>query len=204
MEKAFQLATGSQTYRLPSRYTITSQLNQLYASKQQEILDKLKRQPAASLALTLDYWTSLSNESYLGVTCHFIDEDWKMNVCTLAVDHAEQRHTSDNVRDQILKIIKHWEIEDKVMVIITDNANNMVKAARELPFSSFTCSAHSLQLSLNKALKECNAEEALAKLRRIVGHYKRSPASFTELKQTMAEKGEKPESLVSIKYCNGV
>jgi hypothetical protein len=198
LAEAFQYATGCKSYQLPSRYVINSQMDQLYSAKRNELAQKLAAQPNKSVALTLDYWTSLQNENYLGVTCHYIqDNSWLMSSHALAVDYSSERHTSENVKKQIIKILKDWDIEDKVIVIITDNAANMVKAAKELPYGSFTCASHSLQLSLNKALKECNADFVLAKLRRIVGHFKRSPASFAELTDIMVQQGEKAEALVS-------
>lgn len=49
------------------------------------------------IALTADIWTSLATEAYLGVTCHFITEDWKMKTLTLATMPLDERHTGANI-----------------------------------------------------------------------------------------------------------
>ena len=40
---------------------------------------------AASVALTGDNWTSVSNDNYLGVTAHFIDNVWKLRSFALEI-----------------------------------------------------------------------------------------------------------------------
>ena len=57
-------------YELPSRKTLTEKiLTDLYKrtkSKLREFLDT-----SSAVSITTDGWTSVANESYLGVTCHF-------------------------------------------------------------------------------------------------------------------------------------
>jgi len=50
-----------------------------------------------SLALTTDFWTSNNNESYCGITGHWIDCDWKLTSVTLGCLHVEERRTAANV-----------------------------------------------------------------------------------------------------------
>ena len=40
-----------------------------------------------NFSFTCDCWTSIANETYIGVTCHFIDEDWISRSYVLACDH---------------------------------------------------------------------------------------------------------------------
>ncbi len=40
------------------------------------IAEKIKNK---KVALTGDKWSSVSHQSYLGLTCHYIDDDWKLN-----------------------------------------------------------------------------------------------------------------------------
>ena len=33
--------------------------------------------PNNSVSITTDYWSSIANDGYLGVTCHFLNEDFE-------------------------------------------------------------------------------------------------------------------------------
>ena len=44
---------------------------------------------AVHVALTAYYWSSLANDSYLGVTGHTIDHCWSLHSFALAVYHVE-------------------------------------------------------------------------------------------------------------------
>ena len=53
---------------------------------------------AKDVALTGDQWTSVSNDNYLGVTVHFIDNAWKLRSFALEVNKTEARHTGELCR----------------------------------------------------------------------------------------------------------
>ena len=67
-------------YRIPSRKTLTNCLEQQFAEKKAELKRKLA---TVDVALTTDCWTALTTESYITVTCHYIEE---------YVDFHEQEH----------------------------------------------------------------------------------------------------------------
>jgi len=135
-----------------------------------------------SLALTTDFWTSNNNESYCGITGHWIDGDWKLNSVTLGCMRVEERHTAANVASLYSQFADEWHIADKIRCIVTDNARNMVAAISRTAFSHLPCVAHCLQLSILEGLKASDASPLLAKCRHIVGHFKHSAANTTELK----------------------
>ena len=49
---------------------------------------------------------------------------------TLAVRLFDRLHTAERVRSLLDVIMKEWDIDQKLYVIITDNGSNMVKAFR--------------------------------------------------------------------------
>jgi len=64
-------------YILPSRTHFTKLMERKY----QEALQKIKsaiNTTNSRMALTTDIWTSVATEAYLGITCHYIGNDWKM------------------------------------------------------------------------------------------------------------------------------
>ncbi|XP_026048972.1 zinc finger BED domain-containing protein 1-like [Astatotilapia calliptera] len=72
----------------------------------------------------------------------------------------------------------------------------MVAAARLLPFEHMPCMAHILQRTVTVSLNDSTFERALAKCRKIVGHFKHSPANAQELKAQQAAHGHQTEPLV--------
>ena len=148
------------------------------------------------MALTSDFWRSIANESYIGITCHAINSSWIPESFALAVFHTEDRHYSDNCANYLLEVIKEWGIFGKVSTITTDNARNIVKAINLLPFEHLSCAARSLQLCVNKGLSEDSIEKLSAKCRKIVAYFKQSPANYSELQQQQEILGSSPEALI--------
>ena len=46
---------------------------------------------------TMDMWTSNQNKGYLCVTCHFIDDKWKIQKRIINFMHLKGRHTGTNL-----------------------------------------------------------------------------------------------------------
>ena len=51
----------------------------------------------SKISLSTDAWTSLVTEAYLGVTCHFIDDNWELVSFNLITLPVEERHTAENI-----------------------------------------------------------------------------------------------------------
>lgn len=85
---------------------------------------------------------------------------------------------------------------EKVTTFGTDNARNVTAAVALLPFEHMPCMAHTLQLSVNKAVDESGADAVLEKCRKIVGHFKHSPANAGELRQQQALLKMKEQMLI--------
>lgn len=194
LQDLIRVATGNSQYATPSRSTIKSRVDQLYAEFKTDVTEKLAK--ANHISLTCDYWSSMANENYLGMTAHFVNSDFELSNHVLDVSYSAERHTSENVAKHIKQLITDWKIENKVNAIVTDNAKNMVNAVTQLPFVHLGCAAHTLQLSVSKALKACDVDVLLSKVRKIVGHVRHSPANYNELKERQEECGETPEILV--------
>jgi hypothetical protein len=56
------------------------------------------------VALTTDCWTSITKESYMTVTVHYVSEKQKMISRVLNTIQLEERHTSENLAAQLMKI----------------------------------------------------------------------------------------------------
>ena len=67
-------------------------------------------------SLTCDGWQSHSLNSYLGVTCHYVDKSFELKKRTLALKFLEESHTSDYLAKMINECSSEWQINDKASI----------------------------------------------------------------------------------------
>ncbi|XP_038149644.1 E3 SUMO-protein ligase ZBED1-like [Cyprinodon tularosa] len=187
-------AANDWNYELPSRATITSHILKLHETEKAKLQQALEKTKV--VALTGDYWTSISNHNYLGVTAHYFDPQWKLQSHALTVVKTEERHFADAVAEHFMQVAREWDIEQKVVSLTTDSARNMIAAARQLPFEHMPCIAHSVHRAVTVSLTNSPFDSALAKCRKVVGHFKHSPANQAQLEQQQVAHHQKKESLV--------
>ena len=179
LEQTLRIALQNDSYTLPSRRTIDGVLGKRYDSK----LADLKTTVGCShaLAITSDFWTSLGNEAYCGITGHWINADWELSSAVLECRHVVERHFAANVAEVFENFAADWDITSKVKAVITDNARNMTSAVALTGFPHIPCMAHSLQLSILHGFKVADTDVLFAKCRKVVGHFKHSSANTAEL-----------------------
>ena len=171
-------------YQIPSRKHIMKVLHDLY--------DNIKARLQAELwsveyvALTTDHWTSHALDSYLGVTAHFVNQDWELVARVLTTKEVRERHTAVNVADDLRTVIEEWNLAPKVAGITTDNARNMVAAVALLPWARVPCF---LQLAVKEGLKVPAVAEILTRCRKVVGHFKHSCVASRALEAAQVRLG---------------
>ena len=106
LQELIRTAAGSETYVLPSRKTVNNRVAMLYESEKVKI--QLLLDCAQHVGLTTDYWTSVANESFLGVTAHFLDEKWDYHAVIIGVYVMEERHFAEAVSRHIRSLIDNW------------------------------------------------------------------------------------------------
>nr|XP_024656963.1 zinc finger BED domain-containing protein 1-like [Maylandia zebra] len=188
-----KVASQDASYKPPARSTITIRIHELYETEKKKKEEALVH--TEYVALTGDHWTSLSNDNYLGVTAHLITEAWGLTSFALTIMKTEERHFAEACAEQFQTVARRWRIEEKVTTVGTDSARNMIAAARIMPFNHMPCTAHILQRCITVSLADSGFVTALAKCRKIVGHFKHSPANTAELNAEQVSLGRKQEPL---------
>lgn len=123
LENLIRICTSNSEYKLPTRQTVKKRLDDTFQQKKTDIQDELSN--AQHIGLTCDYWTSTSNENYLGMTAHFLDRNFKLISHVLDVSYSTERHTAENVASHIGRLTEEWGITSKVVAMVTNNARNM-------------------------------------------------------------------------------
>lgn len=99
------------------------------------------------------------------------------------------RHTSNNIAHELGDIINEWDLNGKVVAIVTDNAANIIGAVVDkLKKKHIGCFAHTLNLAVNDGLAAVS--NLHNDVKEIVAHFKRSTLSANKLKTTQGQKGK--------------
>jgi hypothetical protein len=169
-------------YHVPSRMTITRQLEARYDECAKKIKDKLSN--VAHVSITTDGWTSNTTESYVTVTCHFI-EQWQLHSVVLQTRAVNDRHTAANLADLMKATVDEWGLSGKVVACVHDNASNIVAANKPqfVPWKSWPCVAHTLQLAVNDGMKKAQIDAITAVCNKVVGHFHHSTVALKALEE---------------------
>lgn len=183
-------------YVIPSKFTIREKImKDMYNKCVLKLKGILK--DIHFVAITTDSWTSVSTESYLAITCHFIDQNFNLNSSLLAVPKVNEQHTSENLANVLQQIFDEWQIGSKVSCIVTDSAANMIKTCELLQKRHLPCYAHSMNLAVQENLKLDCVKDVLAKCKEIVRHFKSSTLAYEMFKSHQKENsGNEPIKLI--------
>ena len=106
----------------------------LYSNKKTKLKNLFKKSNQR-LCLTTDTWTSLQNVSYMCLTAHFIDNDWKLhkriiNFCVIS------SHKGEAIGKALEACLIEWGVE-RLCTVTVDNAsaNEVAIAYLERKFS---------------------------------------------------------------------
>lgn len=102
---------------------------------------------------------------------------------------------------KVLLSTKIWNIAGKVVFVVTDNADNVVNAVKDvMGWKHMGCFAHSLNLVVTRAVnKNHDVVTLIETVKRIVSHFKRSTQSTEKLIEYQVRNNEpnnKPKKLI--------
>ncbi|KAL4283816.1 hypothetical protein GQ457_16G012640 [Hibiscus cannabinus] len=114
------LSIACPRFHLPSRFTVRRDCLDLFNSMKKSLKNSFE-QGTSRMCLTTDTWTSLQRVSYMVLTAHWIDAEWKLqkriiNFCPISA------HRGESIGQALEKCIRDWGIE-RVFTITVDNAS---------------------------------------------------------------------------------
>uniref|UniRef100_A0A1A7WZH3 Uncharacterized protein n=1 Tax=Iconisemion striatum TaxID=60296 RepID=A0A1A7WZH3_9TELE len=85
----------------------------------------------ANVALTTDCWTSLTTESYITVTCHYIEPDWQLVInngfATTLAESFKLLADTCNTSIIVIQQTKHSQLNRNKCSYRLINSSNLVK-----------------------------------------------------------------------------
>ncbi|KAK3229547.1 hypothetical protein Dsin_001428 [Dipteronia sinensis] len=121
-----QAKSSSQSQIL--RTTLTEALENIY-EKEKKILEKILEKYNGRVSVCADIWSDhWQMHSYIGVTCHYMDNAWTIQKRILAFRVFDEKHTAANIFRHLRIIFTEYKIENKIFAIGFDNASNNTAA----------------------------------------------------------------------------
>jgi hypothetical protein len=126
----------------------------------------------------------------MGITVHYIDNEWKLMAKTLDFCPLLEAHTGKNLYKTFRSVLEEFNLNKKSLAITLDSASNndsFINQLHQDPTSSFTnfhhvrCLAHVINISAQAALKVINDE--LDQLRSGIKKIRGSPQSYVRFKE---------------------
>ena len=144
-----------------------------------EKLERILSANESKYAITTDIWTSVSNDAYISLTLHFIDNSWELKSYTLVTYSFPEQHTGDNIVEKLKEVINEYNITDNnVVAIVHDQGSNFQRAgrvlAKEKQWKSVNCAAHCLQLCVIEGFGISAIAQALSATKSLVKHFHHS------------------------------
>jgi len=129
----------------------------------------------------------VKNENYTAVTIHFINRGCELKSYLLSCFKYSESHTSEHLKNELIRVVTEWGLENKVAACTSDNAANIVGSISLCNWRYIGCFARSLNLVVQHALKEIQVVRD--KIKGIVGHFKRNSqaAARLQLRQEQLE-----------------
>ena len=103
------IANLSSKASIPSPKKFKRVLGDVYAEKRRELMDRLAETPG-NISLTIDVWTSRMQDSYLGVTVHWIDPKCVPDSSVLDIVSFPGSHSGENIASELKKVCEEYEI----------------------------------------------------------------------------------------------
>ncbi|CAB5191218.1 unnamed protein product [Rhizophagus irregularis] len=91
-------------------------------------LQELLKSSANSINFTTDMWTSRRNDSYIGVTISWLDQEMKLHEALISIKLLPNPHTAENIKNCLENSFEEWNLKGKCFAATTDSGANVKKA----------------------------------------------------------------------------
>lgn len=135
---------------------------EVFRSMQEDVRASLD-QVSSKVSIALDFWTSYEHIYYMSVTCQWIDENWSFQKVLLDICHIPQPCGGAEIYHSLVKVLKMYNIESRVLSCTHDNSQTAVHACHTLkedldgqkvgPFCYIPCAARTLNLIIDDGLR---------------------------------------------------
>ncbi|XP_052181296.1 zinc finger BED domain-containing protein DAYSLEEPER isoform X2 [Diospyros lotus] len=150
-------------------------LREVFRSMREDVRVILE-QVSSKVSITLDFWASYEQISYMSITCQWIDENWTFQKILLDICHIPSPCGGAEIYHTLVRVLKEYSIENRVLSCTHDNSPDAMHACHTLkedidsqkagPFCYVPCAACTLNSIINDGLR--TTKPIISKVREFV------------------------------------
>ena len=73
---------------------------------------------AGHVSITTDVWSSVAQDSYISLTCHYISADFERQQVCLHAAPFNDRHTGEHIATMLTNCLQSWNLAEKLHVVV--------------------------------------------------------------------------------------
>ncbi|KAK6925212.1 hAT-like transposase, RNase-H fold [Dillenia turbinata] len=137
-------------------------IHEVFRSMQEDIKASLE-QVTPKVSITLDFWTSYEQITYMSIVCHWIDDNWSFQKVLLDICRIPYPYGGAEIYSTLVKVLKMYNIENRILSCTHDNSQNAIHACHMLwqdldgqkagIFCFFPCAGRALNLIIEAGLR---------------------------------------------------
>lgn len=132
---------------LPHPCTLSrNSLSRVYNDCVFAVKAKINEDNPSAISLTMDAWTdNYRHIPFMTFTMHWMSPtETQLRSCTLQTSFLPHPHTADNIIAELKKVLIQFNLNNKIITLVTDGGTNMIKAAKDMKVERLSCVAHGL------------------------------------------------------------
>jgi hypothetical protein len=157
---------------IPAERTILNEVDNFYTEQLSNLSAKiaLYKEKGSAFNLCLDSWTSLNQKAYLGISIHWLNDNWDIESYLLRLYPLYKRHSGKYLYKVLIETLKDFNIDQNILTITYDNAsNNNILISRFFKYNKETipkgyfinnirCLAHIINLIVQDIISEIKGD----------------------------------------------
>ncbi|CAA6658762.1 unnamed protein product [Spirodela intermedia] len=179
-------------FRLMPRDAIQADCNRIYKDEREKFQEALVK-ARSRISLAGGLWVTTGRSQYLSLTCHFVDDDWKLQKKILNFVKLKSARDSSEISKAIEEKVSEWQISSKLFGLVLDDSFGTEALVEDLVYSQFSsellldpelfpmqCWARILNLIVQDGLKNTGSVGHVRKSRSRRGCFQRCAQQFGE------------------------
>ncbi|KAJ4819010.1 Zinc finger BED domain-containing protein DAYSLEEPER [Rhynchospora pubera] len=152
-------------FKMVSRTTVRADCLSIYEDEKAALYEFFS-QLDCRFSFTSDLWTSKGDRGFMALTCHYIDDAWKLRKRLIGFIALPSPHTGKHIAQAIHELLVLWDLDKKAFSLVLDNSSandasitemfNTTSIKKDLPVSGAIfhqrCACHILNLIVQDGL----------------------------------------------------
>ncbi|KAJ4761783.1 Zinc finger BED domain-containing protein DAYSLEEPER [Rhynchospora pubera] len=119
-------------FKLVSRNTLRSDCLGIFEEERKLLYEELGKLNC-KMSFSTDLWTNHSGDrGFMALTCHYIDDSWKIRKRIINFAHLPSPHTGKHIAEAFFSMLVMWNLDKKAFSLVVDNASSNDACIREL------------------------------------------------------------------------